>query len=169
MAKMVKLGDILEIKTSDGYSYCQVTHKTPSHGYFIVAFKEKFPNKQTNLNDIAQSKVLFKTFYFVKIALKNGLVEIIGNAPIRNELQEFPIFKTSLPPELTGGKRAWRLWYGKEEGSSTVKKLTKKENKYPLLQLVGHYQLVLLIEKKWTHDVDPVLLTSDKDTYDVIS
>lgn len=35
MAKKVKLGDILQVLTSQGVAYAQVTHKHPKFGFLI--------------------------------------------------------------------------------------------------------------------------------------
>ncbi len=114
MGKKGEVGDILEIPISEGYCYGQITHNIPKKGCLITVFKKNYNNKQTNYKKLSKSKVLFRIYYFMDLALKSGLVEIIANVPVCRALRDIPIFKISLPPELTGGKHVWRLVYIEE-------------------------------------------------------
>ncbi|MCB1074837.1 MAG: hypothetical protein KDK59_04805 [Simkania sp.] len=152
-SKLVKysLGDVYEVQTSKGLAYFQYTHeytKPPKWGSLIrvlEGFYEKRPSDE-KLSEIAKKPHRFQTFCFLRSGIKDGEVNFIGNFPIPEFAQEFPIFKgTNSSPRKPKEEKIWWLWDGEKEWK--VGFLSTEEQKmYPLQKLCSISSLIKNIE-----------------------
>src|SRR3546814_12102861 len=94
MAKRIKFGDILQVLTSQGVAYSQVTHKHPEYG-FLIRVSPGFHNEQPkNFSAVVESEPQFSAFFVVQSAVNQGLLSVVGNVPIPERLQVFPTFRS---------------------------------------------------------------------------
>lgn len=134
MSKKIQIGDIFEIKTSVGLCYAQYTHKHPTHSDVLRIFKTRYTSRphQDRISDLTADEVEFTVLCAVGAAYRAKTIEKVGSLPIKEELIEFPKFRSgNIDPETKQVKNWW-IWDGKMEtkvGSS----LTKEQKKYPRL------------------------------------
>lgn len=151
MAKLVKLGDLLQILTSQGVSYAQVTHKNPEYGHLIRVFTGFYPAQPKDFDQVVLSDVQFSAFFPVQSAVNQALLSIVTNVNIPSSLQGFPTFR--LRNGGTGGS-IW-LWSG---GPAVLleRQLSAEELKYPTRGIISAPLLVERIEKGYrpeTHEI----------------
>ncbi len=146
-----KIGDVIEIPTSKGLSYVQYTHEhtnPPVFGSLIRVLKGFYERRLTHkeLVDLVMQPHRFQTFCPVHHTVNLGDFELIGNFPIPEFAQQFPIFKgTNALPKSDPNEAIWWLWDG--EKSWKVGKLSEKEQKkYPKKCLFNDTGLVYAIE-----------------------
>lgn len=137
MPKRPRIGSVIEIQTARGLAYAQVTHfhrEPPRWGWLIRAFSGFHKTRPEHFDHVALGKVQFSTFYPVGMAVNDGLIEIVGHAPITPEHARFPIFKNGIENRTTGKIEVWWLWDGKREWR--VNALSEIEQGYPRLELI---------------------------------
>ncbi|MGH8417288.1 MAG: hypothetical protein ACRER8_08385 [Pseudomonas sp.] len=151
MAKKVKLGDILQVLTSQGVAYAQVTHKHPEFGFLIRVFPG-FHNKQPkNFSAVVQGEPQFSAFFVVQSAVNQGLLSVVANVPVPERLQVFPTFRSR---NGGPGGSIW-LWDG-EKACRVERDLRSNEMEYPTEGIISAPLLVERIEKNYraeTHEV----------------
>lgn len=108
MAKKVKLGDVLQVLTSQGIAYAQVTHKHPEFGYLIRVFSGFYDAPPEDFSAVVSGPVQFSAFFVVQSAVNQGLLSVVANTPVPESLQVFPTFRSRNGG--TGGS-IW-LWSG---------------------------------------------------------
>ncbi len=146
--KRVKIGDIIEIPTSKGFSYAQYTHQHNRMGGLIrilMGFFKEPPHLKT-LEHIVKQPHRFSTFFPTKAAISKGIFKIVGNFHIPKFAKEFPIFKNtaSLPNDNIENINWW-LWDGKKEWK--VGLLSENDQKkYPEKIIYNDTGLVCAIE-----------------------
>jgi hypothetical protein len=152
-----KIGDIVEIQTGVGIAYALHSHRhtdSPKFGSLIRVFDSLYEVRPQNLDHLAQTEVMFSTFFPLQAALKNGLVKVVGNVPVPDSLAALPIFRNGVPHPKTKKVDVWWLWDGTKEWR--VGTLTPEERKYPLLGIWNYPLLVERIETHWKPENDPV-------------
>lgn len=151
MAKRINIGDVLQILTSQGVSYAQVTHKNSEYGHLIRVFTGFYPIKLKDYNFVVNSEVQFSTFFPVQSAINQGLLSVVGNATVPEKLQEFPIFRSR---NGGPGGSIW-LWSG-GKAIMLERELLLEELKYPVKSIISAPLLVGRIENGYrseTHEV----------------
>ena len=138
-----KLGDILEISVEGGYGYLQYTHQHERYGGLVRAFDLVSSNRLASIESLRFVPIRFSTFFPVRAAKKEGIVTVVGSLPIRESLQDFPIFQARAP-----GEGPWWLWDGETEWE--VGELTKKEMCYPTRGVVNDTLLREMISSGYT-------------------
>jgi hypothetical protein len=147
-----KIGDIIEVPTSKGFAYVQYTHEHKGPGTIwgsIIRVLQGF--YKTRISEEELSKVVkqphrFQTFCPVHRMVNIGDWERVGNFPVPDFAQKFPIFKNchhtpKIPPE----NRNWSLWDG--EKSWRAEKLSLEEQiKYPIKVFYPGASLIRAIE-----------------------
>ena len=147
-----KIGDVIEIPTSKGLAYVQYTHehKTPPmcRGSLIRVLQGFYEARLSDeeLAEIVKKPHRFQTFCSVHYEVNLGLWERVGNFPVPDFAQKFPIFKGSNNmPKTDPKKKIWWLWDGEKEWR--VGKLSLEEQKkYPLDKIADGVALVSNIE-----------------------
>lgn len=110
MAKKVKLGNILQVLTSQGVAYAQVTHKHPEFDFLIRVFSG-FYNKQPKVfSTLIEGKPQFSAFFVAQSAVNQGLLSVVENISVPERLKIFPTFRSR---NGGAGGSLW-LWDGKE-------------------------------------------------------
>jgi hypothetical protein len=151
MAKKVKLGDILQVLTSQGVAYAQVTHKNPEYGFLIRVFPGFYNQQPVDFSTVVNSEPQFSAFFVVQSAVNQGLLTVVENVPVPERLQVFPTFRSRAGGP---GGSLW-LWNGNEL-SRLERALNSEEQKYPTRGIISAPLLVERIEKNYkseTHEV----------------
>jgi len=65
MSKKIKLGDILQVLTSQGVAYAQVTHKHPEFGFLIRVFPGLHNEHPKDFSVFVDSEPQFSAFFVV--------------------------------------------------------------------------------------------------------
>lgn len=145
MSKRAKIGDIVEIRLpNSGIGYAQYTHKHKVYGSLIRVFRQK--KRVLELSNLNSAEHLFTTFFPLGAAIKQGVVSLVGNLPVREDFKEFPIFKAGIQ-NPQGKVEVWWLW--KNDNEERVGKLTAEQSKYPLRGVINDVLLVERICSDW--------------------
>ncbi|WP_226489101.1 hypothetical protein [Pseudomonas sp. B20] len=150
MAKKVKLGDILQVLTSQGVAYAQVTHKHPEFGFLIRVFPGFHKEQPKDFSKMLEKEPQFSAFFVVQSAVNQGLLSVVGNLPISENLQEFPTFRSRNGGE---GGSIW-LWNG-GEAVRLAREISSEELKYSTRGIISAPLLVERIENNYraeTHE-----------------
>jgi hypothetical protein len=145
----VRIGDIIEIKTSKGLAYALYTHKhehPPRFGAMLRVFDRLYPSRPQVVSEIVSLPVRFTIFFPLQAALNRHLVEVVGNVPIPENLRPFPIFRdgnTSSGTNVT----TWWLWDGEKEWR--IGTLTPEQRKLPIRAVWNDTLLIHRIEDGW--------------------
>lgn len=147
MAKRAKLGDVIEIPTSQGIAYAQFTHRDPQWGALLRVIDGLFQARVTDFEALVERPVLFSAFFPLQQAINQGIVSIAGNAPIRPDLEEFPTFRSGPIDPVTRKVKSWWLWNGRDQWQ--VETLSPLQRTYPLREVVNDTLLIRRIENGW--------------------
>ncbi|WP_168283407.1 hypothetical protein [Rhizobium laguerreae] len=154
MAKRIKIGNVIQILTSKGVSYAQVTHKHLRYGHLLRVFDGFYADRLDNFSEVVASSVLFSAFFPVQKAVDEGLMAIVGNSSVSDVNSVFPTFRTSAR-DRDGRRGPWWLWNGETEVMLT-RGLSDEEKRYPVRGIISAPLLVERIEKGYraeTHDL----------------
>jgi hypothetical protein len=154
MAKRIKIGDVMQILTSIGVSYAQVTHKDIKYSWIIRVFPETYPQTPKDFTTVVNQEPQFSAFFGVQVAVNRGLFAIVANVPIWEGNQKFPLFRGANHSRhwKTG---PWWLWDG-EKSLRLDRPLTEEEQKYPLTGFPSAPLIIEWIEQGYraeTHDL----------------
>lgn len=140
MTKRLKIGDVVEISLPDGNkTYAQYTHKHKMYGALIRVYEKGTRLEGSKFSDNA--KVQFSTFFPLSAAIKQEIVSVVENLPIKEEHLEFPVFKAGVQ-DANGDVHTWWLWDGDKEWK--VGKLSNEQKNYPFRGVIND---TLLIER----------------------
>lgn len=158
MAARAKIGDIIEIQTSRGLAYAQVTHlhkESPKYGHLLRVFEGLHDSRPENLEALAtQSPVQFQTFFPLNAALNRGIVTKVSTEPVPTPWDAFPLFRMKgLVDPVTRKAKRWALWSGAKE-TMLDRPLTESEKKLPILAIINDTMLIEYIETGWRHEKD---------------
>ncbi|WP_088146782.1 hypothetical protein [Achromobacter denitrificans] len=151
MAKRIKLGDVLQIMTSQGVAYAQVTHKHPEFGYLIRVLSGFYDTQPKDFLEIVNCPVQFSAFFVVQSAVNQGLLSVVANVSVPESLQIFPKFRSR---NGGPGGSIW-LWDG-GEAIRLERNLSSDEQKISTRGIISAPLLVERIENNYraeTHDV----------------
>ena len=158
MASRIKLGDIVEVKTSIGYAYLQYTHKHPEDGALVRVFKGVYKNKLKDFQTLRDKEIQFVTFFPLQRAVNLEIVQVVGNIKVREDLKEFPLFKSMLGHDVKTNKAlSWNLWDGEKIIGKIKPPLTQEQKKLPVSGIINDTLLIERIESGWTSEKDPRL------------
>ncbi|UCJ18867.1 hypothetical protein K5Q02_11090 [Pseudomonas sp. MM211] len=149
MAKRIKLGDVLQVLTSEGVSYAQVTHKHPEFGFLIRVFQGFYNQQPKDFSVVVAGGVQFSAFFVAQSAVNQGLVSVVVNVEIPEVLKSFPTFRAR---NGGAGGSLW-LWDG-TEFFRLERKLTTDELKYPTDGIISAPLLVERIENGYRAEFD---------------
>ena len=150
----VKIGDIVEIKTSRGLVYAQYTHKHKDYGALLRVFETGYEYRPECINSIVKEKVQFTIFFPLQAAIKQNIVFVVGNCGVAKELVDFPVFRAgAINPNIGKVATCW-LWDGKKE--TKIGKLSEEQRKLPIRGVCNDTLLIERIETYWTAENDPV-------------
>lgn len=145
MSKRPKIGDIVEIPLPNGeFGYAQYTHKHKTYGALLRVLK--FRRRVEDISELSTASHQFTTFFPLGAAVKQEIVTLLGNLPVRDEFEEFPVFRAAVP-DKSGVIDVWWLWDGENE--ERVGKLSPKQMKYPLRGVINDTLLIERICSGW--------------------
>ncbi|PCR96794.1 hypothetical protein CP336_07515 [Pseudomonas fluorescens] len=150
MAKRVKTGDILQILTSKGVAYAQVTHRHPDYGFLIRVFFGFREQRPKDFSAVVEGELQFSAFFPVQTAVNQGLLSVAGHAPVPEPLQAFPVFRARAGGP---GGSLW-LWDGVKE-HRLDREFSLQEQAFPTRGIISAPLLLERIEKNYrahTHE-----------------
>lgn len=106
-------GDILEIRTDDGFAYVQVTHNHVAYPEVIRALAGRHAKRPANPADLASGRTAFTAMIPIGSILERGVLtgEKVANAAVPEEARDFPTFKIPIR-DKTGAIAYWWYWNG---------------------------------------------------------
>lgn len=151
MAKKVKIGDILQILTSQGVAYAQVTHKHSEFGFLIRVFPGFHHDHPKDFSVVVDAEPQFSAFFVVQSAVNQGLLSVVANVPVPERLQVFPTFRSR------NGGPGGSIWLWNEgEELRLEREISSEELKHSTGGIISAPLLVDRIEKNYraeTHEV----------------
>jgi hypothetical protein len=157
VGRKLKFGDIVEIKTSKGLAYAMYTHrhtKHPKYGAVIQLFDRNYDTRPPDLTDVVRAPIRFATFFPLQAAVNQELVEVVGNLPVPESLESFPVFRSANIDPSTKQVRDWWLRDLETEKTWRVTALTPEQRKLPILAVWNQAYLVHRIEEGWRPEND---------------
>jgi hypothetical protein len=85
----MKLGDIVEIKTFDGFAYAQYPNRHAMHGQLIRLLPDIHAKRPDDLAALTMTGVRFAIFFPVDPAVTRGYVAIASEGSSRNTPSHF--------------------------------------------------------------------------------
>ena len=140
----LRIGDIVELKTSKGFMYGIYTHEHKDYLSLVRFFNHYFSEAPDSIEMLAESDVRFSFFYPLKRAVKEGLVDIVGNIEVPDLLKPFPIFRAGIVNPRDKNDIHWWLWDGEKE--QKIGKLSPGQRKYPIRGVMSHAGLIEELE-----------------------
>lgn len=151
MAKKIRVGDVLQILTSQGVAYAQVTHKHVEFGFLIRVFPGFHTEHPKDFSVIVEDEPQFSAFFVVQSAVNQGLLSVVANVPVPETLQVFPTFRSR---NGGPGGSIW-LWDG-EESHRLERDISSEELKCSTRGIISAPLLVERVENNYkaeTHEV----------------
>jgi hypothetical protein len=150
MPKRPRIGDIVELRTSQGLAYAQYTHKhtaPPVYGELIRVLPHIHPSRPCSFADLVSQKELFFVFFPLGSAVRRNIVTLVGNMEVPDRCREFPLFRTGFRAPDTGRVDKWWLWDGKREWP--IGELTPEQRELPVRECINDTLLVERIVSGW--------------------
>lgn len=148
----LKIGDVVEVKTSRGFSYLHYTHKHRQYGALLRAFAGFHDTRPSALPELMARPAAFQCFFPLRAALDQGIVSVVGNVELSASEKNFPTFRAGVMNPATRKVDVWWLWNGQEEWK--VGDLTAEQRR---LSIRGVWNDTLLrdrLESEWWPETD---------------
>ena len=134
MGNKIMPGDIAEIKTQIGYSYCMFTHAFDKHNDIVAVFDTVYesPLKDIEFDNVIANPLLFPQVIvaFRKI-VKVGIWKKVAHREVPDRLKKFPLFKWFNPLNSSD----W--WLKDDKNEWRIGKLNEEQIKLPLYRYVN--------------------------------
>jgi len=150
--KKLKIGDVIEISTAKGLAYAYYTHKNAMYGYMLRVFRRFYEVRPKEFGELMNSEPTFICFFPLAAAVKEKIVEVVGNVPLSPAAQKFPLFRCGLPAPGEKKVSDWWLWDG--EKSWRVGEITEEQRKLPIRGIWNDTFLIERLESDWTPETD---------------
>lgn len=111
----LKIGDVVELKTSRGFSYLHYTHKHRQYGALLRAFVGFHEARPSSLTKLMVGESAFQCSFPLRAALDQGIVSVVGNVELPASEKNFPTFRAGVMNPATRKVDVWWLWDGQEE------------------------------------------------------
>ena len=153
----LNVGDVIEIKTSKGFAYAQYTHEHKRYGSLLRVYSNCYdaPVPIEIINEVVNERPTFSCFFPLKIALKQKIFPIIGNAKVLNENKLFPVFRSVMINPNKGEPNIWWLWDGEKEWR--IGALNLEQRKLPIRGIWNDTLLIERIESDWLPETDAII------------
>ncbi len=145
-----KIGDVIEIAIDDRYAYAHYSHKHKTYGALLRVMPSTFTVRPSSFAWISETEPQFLCFFPLGAAIKQGLVERAGQAPLAKAAQALPVFRASV--RTPHGWGPWWLWDGEKEW--LVGALQPGMEKFPIRGVVNDTLLVERIRSGWRSESD---------------
>ena len=157
MVRRIKIGDVVEVPTSKGLAYAQVTHihreKHSSYGPLLRIVPGFFTKRPERFEELLRKQPGAVMFCALQAAIKTGICEIVGNVPVPEGAKSFPLFRASNDDPGADTPKNWWFWNG--DRTSPVGKITSEQRRMPLREIVDGVLLRERIEAGWSPATDP--------------
>lgn len=143
----IKIGDILEVKTSKGFAYIQYTHEDPVYGEIVRVLEGIFKDAQhpDQLCILAQNPHVFVAIIPLAAVVKKKIFQVVARCDVPAFASQYPTFRTAKGAYkryvLYDGNKKWR----KED-------LSSEEKAFPVLGIWNDTLLVERIAENWRPD-----------------
>ena len=112
---VVDIGDVVEITTSNGFAYAQITHDHPKYGAVLRILPGLYESRPVDLAALVRQRERYVTRYALHYALRqilmdNELNEVRELAivneyfPVPERNRRFPLFRSPRVPDPVTGK-----------------------------------------------------------------
>ena len=145
--RRLKLGDVVEISTRDGFVYMQYTHRHKQYGYLVRVFVGEYGARPVDFDDVTSSEVRFPALLPLQTLVNKGIFEVVGNEQVRLDLAEFPMFRAGIPSPSSKRVENWWLWDG--ECEYPLGELTDEQKCLPIRGIWNDTMLIRRIEENW--------------------
>jgi hypothetical protein len=148
----LKLGDIVEIRTSKGFAYAQYVNfhdRPPRYGTLMRVLPGIFPQRLKDFEQLVLEDGSYCCFWWAPRDLAERKIRLAANVPVPKEFRKMPMFKWGISSLFTGHVRQWSIWNGKTRGSKPVAHLTELQKRYPIKQIVSLEIVKYRIESGW--------------------
>ena len=152
MRKRIKIGDVVQVTTPQGYAYAHYSHKHAAFGSLLRVLPGLFREVPRDILALTRQLPRFLTFFPLQAAVSQGIVQVVANVPVPEEAQPFPLFRAAMRDPATGKVSAWWLWNGLQEWR--VGELQPEQRDLPIREIVNDTLLVERILSDWTPSKD---------------
>ena len=149
----IKIGDIVEIKTSKGVAYALYTHRHQQYGALLRVFGRIHEVAPNDLITATDGEPAFSVFFPLSAAVNKKIVSIVDNISVPPSLKPFPTFRTGVVDPSTGKVGTWWLWDGEKEWRLGT--LKPEHRKLSFRGICNDTFLIELLETGWTPENDP--------------
>jgi len=153
MGKRIRIGDVIEIRTSRGLAYAQFQAKEALHGSLIRVLPGFHATRPADLEAVVARKEAFVAFVPLQSMVNRSACEVVANHPLPTHARQFPLFRAGTSDPQTGKVANWWLWDGEQEW--VVGNLTEAQRDLPIRSTWTESLLVKNIEMGWTPRTDP--------------
>ena len=157
MSKRVRIGDVVEIPTSKGLAYAQVTHihseAHSSYGPLLRIAPGFFLKRPERLDKLVRKESTVVMFCALQSAIKKGICEIVSNVSVPEQANRFPLFRASNDSPGANTTKNWWFWDGHR--TWPVGRITAGQRRMPLREIVDGVLLRERIEAGWSPEKDP--------------
>lgn len=148
----LKHGDLLEVPTPRGLAYAQYINKHQNYGALLRVFKALHESRPHDIKD-AIGEVQFVCFFPLQAAIRQGIVSVVGNAPVPSADRVFPTFRAGVVDPSIGKVSSWWFWDGEREWR--VGTLSPEQRRMPIRGIWNDTLLVERIVSGWRPEHDP--------------
>lgn len=156
MGKRIKISDIVEIPTSKGLAYAQVTHihsqEHSSYGPLVRIVPGFFIKRPERFDELVRKEPVAIMFCALQAAIKRGIGEIVANVVVPAESKGFPLFRATNDYPGADTPKNWWFWDG--ERTWPVGRITAEQRRVPLREIVDGVQPRERIESGWSPETD---------------
>jgi len=152
MARL-KIGDVVKVKTSRGFSYLHFTHKHRQYGALLRVFAGFYETRPSVLTELVMRPSAFQCFFPLGAAVDQGIVSIAGNVEPSAAEKNFPTFRAGVVNPATRKVDVWWLWDGQEERK--VGDLTSEQRRLSIRGVWNDTLLRERLESEWRPEIDP--------------
>lgn len=111
MPKRIRVGDVVEVATSNGSAYAHVSHihreERAAYGPLLRVLPGFFLKRPAQLVEVVAQDSAVLMFSALSAAVRNGICEVVGNVPVPEKYREFPVFRTTNDPVGIDGNWAF--------------------------------------------------------------
>jgi hypothetical protein len=163
MKQGVKIGDVLEVRTSRGLAYVQYTHYQKPLGALIRVLPGFHQSRPTDWAQLAKTKELYFVFCPIETLVDRGLLLVASNEPVPDSAAHFPAMRHRgfvRPVAKGGGVSHWTIVEDQKE--YRVEKLTPAQAR---LSIASSWNLGMLVERLkegWLPEMDLGLPLADR-------
>jgi hypothetical protein len=139
-------GDLLEVRTSRGLAYLRYTARHSDFGdtvRVLPGFHDTRPHAWTGMDE----QTGYFAFYPVGAAVRQGLLEVVGNHPLPDGLKLPAVLRRPGARSRDGRVLGWLVCTGTEEVLKS--ELSSEERQLPIGVIWNHELLLLRLATEW--------------------